>query len=76
MAKEDFRYIPKTAGTQKNPDSSKTDFKVTKPKGTCHWNVSYFMTLKGKKIHIVVVGALKFCFHFIFIKAKYTFYFL
>lgn len=49
VAKEDFRYIPKTAGTQKNPDSSKTDFKVTKPKGTFHWNVSYIMTLKGKK---------------------------
>lgn len=33
------------------------------------------MTLKSKEIHAVVVGALKVCFHSVFMKVKHTFYF-
>lgn len=35
----------------------------------------YILTLKSKEIHAAVVGALKVCFHSVFMKVKHTFYF-
>lgn len=61
---------PSNCRNKNHPDSSKTEIKVTKPKGVCHWNFSQntLWTLKAKEMHIAVVGALKqvlfsFCIH-------------